>query len=540
MLFQKNQTKYFEQLTMVTIVLYLISLFYNLHLEPLRLEEPRRGLVALEMLMNNNFIVTTLLNETWYDHPPLYNILLALSLKIFGFNTFALRFPCALSLLLTGVLIYRIGKIYVSKNFGIISALFYLVSVDIYFYFSTIAEIDIFYSLLVLLSLFSIFHFYQKKQFYRLFGFAYFFITLAFFTKGFASYAFIILTLLAYFIYQKNFKKLFSLAHIVSVIGALTLLGLYFYTYSLFADLPEYLSKMWGLTSSRTVLERGISKLLIHFITFPLNFIAVLFPATLFLLFIVDKTQIKKIKQQPLLAFLALTFLVNFIVYLISPGAKIRYTYMFFPMVIMILSYPFYLQIEDHTKKIKLFYNLIKSLMILISIVLIVGPFLPLNQNPIFLNYSSSIFGLVILSIVYLNLKTVGLIKSLSVVLFFVICRLAFNHIAIPIKATSPKNTQQRICADEIYKIIGDKKNVYVLSNDDVNSTDKANKFNDIPFKFYETAAYLEMYREKIITKTTNLNHQGFYIINLEKVENHKALYTFEINKTKLALIENL
>lgn len=538
--FQKNQTKLFEQLTILTIVLYVISLFYNLHLEPLRLEEPRRGLVALEMLMNNNFIVTTLLNETWYDHPPLYNILLALSLKIFGFNTFALRFPCALSLLLTGVLIYRIGKIYVSKNFGIISALFYLISVDIYFYFSTLAEIDIFYSLLVLLSLFSIFHFYQKKQFYQLFLFAYFFITLAFLTKGFASYAFIVLTLLTYFISQKNFKKLFSLAHIIAVIGALALLGLYFYAYSLYADLPEYLSKMWGLTSSRTVLERGLSKLIVHFITFPLNFIAVLFPATLFLLFMFDKVQIKKIKQHPLFVFLVLTFLVNFIVYLISPGAKIRYTYMFFPMVIMVLSYPFYNQINDRSKKLKLFYNIIKSLMVLVSAVMIIAPFLLIKQNPIFLNYSLAIFGLFILACLYLNLKTVGLIKSVSVILFFVIGRLAFDHIAIPLKADSPKNKQQKIYADEIHKIIGNDKKLYILSNDDVNSTNKATKFDNIPFKFYETAAYLEMYREKIITKTTHLNKQGFYIINLEEIENHKALYFFEINKTKLALIEKL
>lgn len=136
MLLPKKQPISFEQLTIFTIALYILSLFYNLQLEPLRLEEPRRGLVALEMLLNNNFIVTTLLNETWYDHPPFYNIVIALSLKIFGFNTFALRFPGALSLLLTGILIYRFGKIYVSKNFGIISALFYLISVDIYFYFS--------------------------------------------------------------------------------------------------------------------------------------------------------------------------------------------------------------------------------------------------------------------------------------------------------------------------------------------------------------------------------------------------------------------
>jgi 4-amino-4-deoxy-L-arabinose transferase-like glycosyltransferase len=92
------------------------------------------------MLLNNNFIVTTLLNETCYDHPSFYNIVLALSLKIFEFNTFPLRFPSALSLLLTGILTYRFGKIYIPKNFGIISALYCLISVDIYFYFSNLTE----------------------------------------------------------------------------------------------------------------------------------------------------------------------------------------------------------------------------------------------------------------------------------------------------------------------------------------------------------------------------------------------------------------
>lgn len=157
-------------------------------------------------------------------------------------------------------------------------------------------------------------------------------------------------------------------------------IGMYFYVYSLYADLHEYVSKMWGLTSRRNFLERVIGKLIIHFITFSSNFLSVLSPDTLFLLFIFNKEQIKK-KQNPFLAFLVLTFLVNFIIYLISPSAKIRYTYMFFPMIIFVLTYPFYNQLADNSKKTRIFYGILRALMLLLSIVLMVTPFVKINAN---------------------------------------------------------------------------------------------------------------------------------------------------------------
>jgi 4-amino-4-deoxy-L-arabinose transferase-like glycosyltransferase len=264
----------------------------------------------------------------------------------------------------------------------------------------------------------------------------------------------------------------------------------------------------------------------------------VLFPATLFLLFIFDKEQIKKIKQNPFLVFLVLTFLVNFIIYLISPGAKIRYTYMFFPMIIFVLTYPFYNQLADNSKKTRIFYGILRTLMLLLSIILMVTPFVKINANPMFLNFSMPVFGIVILLILYLNLKKTSYVKCLTVVLFFVVCRLAYDHIIMPYKAELPKNAQNKMYADALYNIIGNEKNLYVLSTDDVNSTDKINKYHDIPFKFYETATYLEMYREKIIYKKPMIDAKGFYIINLEQHKNFKPLYTFQINEFKLGWIQ--
>lgn len=249
------------------------------------------------MLLNNNYIVTTIIDETFYDHPPLWNIVLAGSIKIFGYNSFALCFPSAFSLLLTGILTYFMGKKYISRKFGILSAFYYLICADIYFYFSVTAEIDIFYSLLVVLSIFSVFHFYQKKQFYQLFGCAYFFITLAFLTKGFASFAFVIITLVVYFYYRKDLKLLFSFPHILFGLLSAGAVAGYFYIYGQYEDLNAYVSEMWGLTSQRTLLSDKFGGLIKHLFFFPLNFLGVLFPATLFLLFLWKKEQVEKIKE---------------------------------------------------------------------------------------------------------------------------------------------------------------------------------------------------------------------------------------------------
>lgn len=45
----------------------------------------------------------------------------------------------------------------------------------------------------------------------------------------------------------------------------------------------------------------------------------------------------------------------------------------------------------------------------------------------------------------------------------------------MPYKAELPKNAQNKMYADALYNIIGNKKNLYVLSTDDLNSTDKIN-----------------------------------------------------------------
>ncbi|WP_276168978.1 ArnT family glycosyltransferase [Zobellia alginiliquefaciens] len=528
---QPTHTKNLYWLSFLIFIFYTISLFYNLHLAPLHTEEPRRALVALEMLFNNNFVVTTILNETFYDHPPLWNIVLAGSMKIFGYNTFALRFPSAFSFLLTGILTFYMGRKYINLKFGILSAFYYLVCADLYFYFCVTAEIDIFYSLLVVLSLYSIYHFYQQKRFLLLFGCAYFFITLAFLTKGFASFAFTIITLVSYLLYKKDLKLLLSWPHLFSLTLCAAAVYFYFYVYGSFENLEHYLSEMWGLTHQRTLLSDRFSGLATHLIFFPLNFVAVIFPATLFLLFIWKKEQIQNIKAQPYLVFLVITFIANFLVYWISPGARMRYTYMFFPMAVTLLTYPLFLELGKTNWKHKTYHTFFKIIMVIATIACFIVPFISYFSILPHLKYTMPLFSLVLAAVLLYHHQTKGHTKHLFVIGFMVVCRLVFDHVALPLKAMTSSSAPHQAYAKDIHKIIGNKARLYVFSQEDLRTHIQT------PFKLYETAAYLEMSRKAIVTKTDQCELPGYYIFNKQNLEERESLYDFTISKVDLALV---
>ena len=65
-----------------------------------RSDEPRRALVALEMILSNDYVTPTLNGARYFNKPPLYNWIIAGSYHLFGnYSSFALRFPMLVVLL---------------------------------------------------------------------------------------------------------------------------------------------------------------------------------------------------------------------------------------------------------------------------------------------------------------------------------------------------------------------------------------------------------------------------------------------------------
>lgn len=316
--------------------LLLLSIFINLGVQPVYLEEPRRALIAMEMQENGNYIVPRQLGEFYYKKPPVFNWLIMASAQGFGsYSRWALRLPTVLSLIATLLLLYRIGRLHITPGFGRLWALSYAFCGAIYFYFSMLGEIDIFYSLITLSSMLAFFHYEQRGKWSLMFGVSYGLAAVGLLTKGLPAIPFLGFTVLAWLIYQKRWRLLFSWQHVLGILVFGGVAGGYLALYHQYNSLDNYLADLFSESVGRTAVQNGLGRTLEHLLVFPLDTLKDTLPMSLLLLLFATHRGIwQQIKAQPLLAFSMVAFSANFVVYWLSPGAKQRYIYMLYPFLL--------------------------------------------------------------------------------------------------------------------------------------------------------------------------------------------------------------
>ncbi len=190
------------------ILLAGFNLFFMLGEPPVfDWDESRHGVSAYEMIINNNFIKNTYLNEPdyWNLKPPLGLWLISLSYVIFGFNVFALRFWSAFFGFLTILIVIQIARKILDKW----SALFSVGILSTYFSFIGIhsARTGDFDSMLIfLITLTALLMMGSEEKKIRLYLSGLLF-SLSFLLKSFASVQ-IILVIVIYYILTGYYKKL--------------------------------------------------------------------------------------------------------------------------------------------------------------------------------------------------------------------------------------------------------------------------------------------------------------------------------------------
>jgi 4-amino-4-deoxy-L-arabinose transferase-like glycosyltransferase len=97
-------------------------------------DEARHGVNAYEMLHTNDFIRSTFQYSTDFYNlkPPLSYWLIALAYRLFGYTSFAMRFPSALSYLITGILVSLSLKRHHGSIASLMSLLFFMLSIDVF------------------------------------------------------------------------------------------------------------------------------------------------------------------------------------------------------------------------------------------------------------------------------------------------------------------------------------------------------------------------------------------------------------------------
>jgi 4-amino-4-deoxy-L-arabinose transferase-like glycosyltransferase len=437
-------------------LLLLPALLINLGLVPLYAEEPRRAVVAMEMLFRGNWIVPTIHGDFYHLKPPFFNwIIGSLYVLTDNYSEFVTRMPTVLSFLLLGLVIFATGRKYVGTGFGVLTSLLFLVAGGNLFFNSLLAEIDIFYSLVTYTSLICLFHFHRQKNYYLLFLSVYFLGAVGVVTKGAPSLVYTGLSILVYFIFIREFRKLFSPAHFLGIGLFLLIVGSYFLLYQSQGDTLFYFQNLSN-ESGKRFSGYSIWDYLVQIAVFPIDTIRELLPGALLLIFAIRKSFLRIAKENPLVKFALLMFVLHFPIYWLPPGSRQRYIIMLYPFLIQVIVY-FFLKFREQEPRKTIWLN---RILIAMTGLLALSAFVPLFVDKLqFIDGLPWICGIgfiAMAAIFIFQLRSPG--SSLAAtILLMVVLRIAFDLVVLPVRTREGKAYSNRKIAMELHRIIGNR-----------------------------------------------------------------------------------
>jgi len=195
----------------------IIGIFLLLYILPLGIrpiiipDESRYAEIPREMIASGDWIVPRLNGLRYFEKPVMGYWLNALSIKLFGENAFAVRFPSAAATGLSAFLVFLLIRRFSGGiTAGTQAALIFLTSF-IVFGIGTFNILDSMLAMFVTASMASFFFAHnadslKKNVFLLLFGV---FCGLAFLTKGFLAFAIPLVAIVPFMIWEGRFKALF-------------------------------------------------------------------------------------------------------------------------------------------------------------------------------------------------------------------------------------------------------------------------------------------------------------------------------------------
>ena len=191
---------------------------------------------AREMLVSGNYLDVQINFEPFWEKPPLFIWMQVISMKLFGINEFAARFPNAICGIITLLLLYNIGKRLKSYKFGLLWLLCYLCSLLPFFYLKS-GIIDPWFNLFIFLGIFFFATFtLHEHNSYKHLGLSGLFFGLAVLTKGPVAILVFLLSFTVFLIYRKfqlkcNYKQVIWFTLIVTVVS-----GFWFFLQIIFGN----------------------------------------------------------------------------------------------------------------------------------------------------------------------------------------------------------------------------------------------------------------------------------------------------------------
>jgi len=323
-------------------VLLIPALLINLgvHHMFIHTDESRRALVALEMILSDQYIAPTLNGEFYYNKPPLYNWIMALSFKLFGsYSNFAVRFPVVVAIIAFGIAIYRFIAPVKGKAFAWLVIIATITSGRILFYDSFLGLIDVAFSVLIFINFMLFYTLGRQGASLKLFAVSYFLMAVAYLMKGLPPVVFQFFTLVAWAVFMRDWKLLFHRTHFLGVLFFILPVGLYYYFYLQInpGSAENLFTTVFSESSKRTVTDHSWLDNLKAIFLFPLENMYHFAPWTLLVFILFAKGTWRKLWADDFSRFAILVFGLNILVYWTSPGVHPRYLFMFLPLFFAVL-----------------------------------------------------------------------------------------------------------------------------------------------------------------------------------------------------------
>ena len=156
---------------------------------------------AREMITSGDYLNVQIDYTAFWEKPPLFIWMQALSMKVFGINEYAARFPNALCGILSLLFIFEAGRKLYSLRFGLFWVLMYTASFLPFFYFKS-GIIDPWFNLFIFASVYYLVRYFNQAAIMPV-VLSSLFAGLAVLTKGPAAVLIIGLTLFFFLVFKK-------------------------------------------------------------------------------------------------------------------------------------------------------------------------------------------------------------------------------------------------------------------------------------------------------------------------------------------------
>jgi 4-amino-4-deoxy-L-arabinose transferase-like glycosyltransferase len=291
---------------------------------------------AREMLMTGNYLKVQINYQTFWEKPPFFIWIEAISMNIFGINEFAARLPNAIIGIITLAILFNIGRKAFDPVFGIFWVITYAGSFLPHFYFKS-GIIDPYFNLFIFLGIYFVWKISSvpkgasnRKIFAMMAGI---FLGLAVLTKGPVALIISGLTILIYFFVRRSIK-IFSWKEVFIFSGSLLLIACSWFLIIFIIDGPffvtEFIDYQIRLFKTKDAGHGG--PFFYHFLVLLFG----CFPASMFIVKAFGKKYSDTVQNKQLKSAMVICLLVVLILFSIVETKIVHYSsFCYFPITFL-------------------------------------------------------------------------------------------------------------------------------------------------------------------------------------------------------------